>query len=350
MKFDFFYLDYLKKESKKINFFSIYYCIIYSNVYNTHDTLKNIDNKESGVSFMIEDTQLKNVLSDFGIYVKSSIKQIYETAWDIDDAYILKVNEDIKWLEKSIITNRLLISEGITVAEYIDTIYGKQHLLIDEKYWCLMKKIKGSLFDPYAGDLKNNGILLGKAVARLHKALKNVEDKLDIDEADFDNELSSWIVPELEKNGVSFKEGVIDSLYAFFAQDYKNLPRQLIHRDMHTGNLLYQNGSFSYLDFDLGQSNVRIFDIVYLGCSQLVENYKDQTGLKQWRKIFEGIVQGYNEISPLSREELNALPALFVFDEALFTAFYLKTGQPEIAKNCEEMTNWLHDNIRTLIL
>ncbi|MDD4495515.1 MAG: hypothetical protein PHV32_14460 [Eubacteriales bacterium] len=104
-----------------------------------------------------------------------------------------------------------------------------------------------------------------------------------------------------------------------------------------------------YIDFDMSQRNVRIFDIVYLGCSQLVENYKDETRLKQWREIFIGILQGYNELLPLSDDEINAMPFLFVFDEMLFTAFYLKTSQPEIAKSCLKMTNWLYKNIASII-
>lgn len=66
------------------------------------------------------------------------------------------------------------------------------------------------------------------------------------------------------KNNVFFNDGVMNDIVAFLRRDYKTLPRQLIHRDMHTSNLLYRNGMFSYIDFDMSQRNVRIFDIVYL--------------------------------------------------------------------------------------
>ena len=79
-----------------------------------------------------------------------------------------------------------------------------------------------------------------------------------------------------------------------FESVYKTLPRQIIHRDMHPGKLLFDKGVFTgYLDFDLSQSNARIFDIVYLGCGLLVDNYKDETRLGQWCDIFAGIIQGY---------------------------------------------------------
>lgn len=291
----------------------------------------------------------KYILSNFGVCDPLSVTQIYKSAWDINDTYVLKTNGDKGQLDKSILLNRLLLSEGVPVIEYINTTDDKPYMHLAGKYWCLMKKIKGNCFDPFAGELKHNGIMLGKAVAELHKAMKIIENKVDTYDSDFFNELSTWIAPELEKNNVFFNDGVMDDIVAFLSRDYKTLPRQLIHRDMHTSNLLYENGMFSYIDFDMSQRNVRIFDIVYLGCSQLVENYKDETLLKQWREIFIGILQGYNELLPLSEDERNAIPFLFVFDEMLFTAFYLKTGQPEIAKNCVEMTNWLHENIVPII-
>ncbi|HHU78955.1 MAG TPA: phosphotransferase [Clostridiales bacterium] len=295
------------------------------------------------------ETNLTSILSGFGVSDPSSIKQIYRSAWDIDDEYVLKTNKDKNQLKKSIFISRLLLSEEIPVIEYIDTADGKPYVHLDEKYWCLMKKLKGDCFDPYEGDPHDNGLILGKALARLHKALKNIQDKIESSDVDFSHEFSSWIVPEIKKNGVSFKDGVMDSIYAFFSREYKSLPRQLIHRDMHTSNMIFKDGEFSYLDFDMSQRNVRIFDIAYLGCSQLIDNYKDEVRLKQWHEIFRGILQGYNQLLPLSEDELKAVPVLFVFIEVLFTAFFLKIGQPETAESCLKMTNWLFDNMSSLI-
>jgi len=296
------------------------------------------------------ETDLKYILSCFGMYDPSFITKIYRSAWDIDDTYILKANDNKGQLEKSVFLNRLLLSEGVPVIEYIDAADDKPYVYFAGKYWCLMKKINGKCFDPFTGDLNHNGTVLGKAVAVLHKALKSIENKIDTCDTDFFSELLTWIAPELEKNNIFLNDGVMDSIVAFLSGDYKTLPRQLIHRDMHTGNLLYENGTFYYVDFDMSQRNVRIFDIVYLGCSQLVENYKDETRLKQWREIFMGVLQGYGELLPLSENERKAMPYLFVFIEILFTAFYLKTGQPEIAKSCTDMINWLHENIASIIL
>jgi len=292
----------------------------------------------------------ENILLQFGVIDTSAITQVYKSAWNIGDEYVLKSNANLNELIKSIRLAELLFSENIPVIEYIGAINGEQYVFAEDKYWCLMKRIKGTVFDPFIGEPKSNGVILGRAVAALHKALKNIENKVELREADFCNELSSWILPEIEKNGLLFTDGMVESLQNFFEHDYKKLPRQPIHRDIHTSNLLFENNVLSgYLDFDLSQRNVRIWDMVYLGCSQLIENYTDKARLIIWRDIFSGILRGYNELLPLREEEIKAIPILFVFDEVLFTAYYLKIGQLETAKSCMEMVNWLYENIEELV-
>jgi len=288
---------------------------------------------------------MTEVLEQFGIKNPTKITEIYRTAWNVDDIYVLKASENIKQLDKSVKLTRLLLSEGIPVIEYIDTSDGETWVYADDKYWCLMKRISGEVFDPLNGNLKHNGIVLGKAVAELHITLKNIEDRVEIHESDFYDEFTTWIIPEIEKNGMTFADSVLYSLHTFFEHGHKKLPRQLIHRDIHTSNLLFESDILTgYLDFDMCQKNVRIWDVVYLGCSQLVENYKDPERLEMWREMFTGIIQGYNALQPLSEDEMAAIPVLFLFVEVLFTAFYSKIGEMGLAKNCEEMANWLYEN------
>ena len=297
---------------------------------------------------LMQSKMLEDVLHLYGVEKAVDIRQANTRSWVIDDAFVLKSNEKQAEFNKSILLNRLLLSEGVPVIEYLTTRSNEHYAFHDNKYWCLMKKIKGAHLDPFEGNAKGNGILLGRAVAKIHKALKSIEGKIEVWDNDFFTELSSWIVPELEKSGTSFDSALMERIYAF-EPVYRTLPRQIIHRDMHPGNLLFESGVFTgYLDFDLSQRNVRIFDIVYLGCGLLVDNYKDETRLRQWRDIFAGIIQGYAELSPLSADELDSIPVLFLFDEVLFTAFFFSIDQPVVAKSCIEMTKWLYENISAL--
>ena len=299
---------------------------------------------------LLQKKMLKEALQLYGIEEVSNIKQANTRAWVINDTYVLKYNENQSEFDKSILLNRLLFSEGVPAIEYLTTGNNKSYVFLDNKYWCLMKKIRGTHLDPFVGDAKGNGILLGRAVAVLHKALKSMDEKVEVWDNDFYKELSSWILLELNKNGVTFDDAIMKQIFAF-EPIYRTLPRQIIHRDMHPQNLLYEDSVFTgYLDFDLSQRNVRIFDLVYLGCSLLVDNYKDETRLNQWHDIFTGVIQGYTELSRLSADEYSAIPVLFLFDEILFTAFFFRIGQPEVAKSCAEMTKWMFENSSSIFL
>lgn len=218
---------------------------------------------------------INKILSLFGVKHSDNITQVYKSAWNIDDKYILERNTDSAQFDKSILFSNLLIEKKLPVARFYKTTEGKDYVLFDDAYFCLMNKIKGHHIDPYCGDTYENGKMLGRIVATLHLALKDIEDQVEYYDAHFIRELDGWIKDEIEKNNIVFADGVIDDCYAF--EDlYESLPRQPIHRDMHLGNLMFRNNSFTgYLDFDISQKNVRILDICYLAASMLVDNYQN---------------------------------------------------------------------------
>lgn len=294
------------------------------------------------------EADIRKILQRFGINNPSTITQVHRSAWDIDGAYILKQNSDRAPLDKSTALCRLLLSEGIPTIDYINTTEGDAFFYQEGYYWCLMKKIKGTCFDPFVGDAKQNGILLGEAVAKLHMALERIEDKIEVADVNFAHELSSWILPILYENNAVTRVDLTKDLTNFLNTNYQTLPRQLIHRDLHTGNMIYDNGEFFFIDFDMCQRNVRIFDIAYLGCSELLENYKDTSLLKRWRKIFGGILKGYIGLMPLSGAEINALPYLFIYDALFFAAYYYNTAQPKNAQPWADLAGWIYDNMRAI--
>jgi Ser/Thr protein kinase RdoA (MazF antagonist) len=212
-------------------------------------------------------------------------------------------------------------------------------------YYCLMSKLPGRHIDPFIGDCIKNGRKLGNIVATLHMALKKIESPFEYYDADIIMELKGWIAHEIKESNLNISQEIIDTCYEF-EKLYSRLPRQLIHRDIHTGNLLFEDDSFiGYLDFDISQRNVRIFDICYLGAGLLVENYLEAERLCQWQEIFGGILEGYEEMSELSSDERQAIPMMFIIIELIFAAYFSKIGQVEVSKSCINMINWLYDNL-----
>ena len=216
-------------------------------------------------------------------------------------------------------------------------------------YFCLMKKLTGQHMDPFSGDCRQNGFAFGEALAKLHRALSALT--LEVYETSFSAELESWILPTLtEKQLLDHFEAGVLSCCQRLASVCADLPQQIIHRDFHSGNLLFENVRFSaYLDFDITQKNARVFDICYFGCSLLVENYKDEARLAQWQEIFSGFLSGYETVRPLSVSEKRVLPGVFIYIEVLFTAFFSQQGQTALVQSCIDMTNWMHQSLKGIL-
>ena len=157
-------------------------------------------------------------------------------------------------------------------------------------------------------------------------------------------ELEEWILPALR--------GIPNELEVYcrmFGPLYETLPRQLIHRDTHLGNLLFEDGAFTgWLDFDMCQVNARVHDICYMGACILFDddNYREENRVRQWRGIFRGMLEGYGGQLPLAENELAAVPHMFVLIELKFAAYYTREGQADTAQRCIDKAQWLFDHFK----
>ena len=111
----------------------------------------------------------------FNVNNVSEIKQVYSSAWSINDTYILKRNTNASELEKSVSLSNMLVSDNIPVPKYFQTINKDSYVYFDGEYnYCLMSKFSGHHIDPFLGDCAQIGKKLGKIVANLHKSLKQI--------------------------------------------------------------------------------------------------------------------------------------------------------------------------------
>ena len=277
---------------------------------------------------------IQDILPLFGIDPAEPVRQIYKSAWDVGGSYILKRGGDLAVLEKSVRLSELLATSGVPVPEYA----GKP-VQSEGAYFVLMKKITGSHIDPYKGKPYKKGMTLGRLVAELHAALREIPEDFACPDADYMLQLDEYIVPEIH-----VPKRVLGYARAF-GPLYEKLPRQLIHRDVHTGNMLFEDGVFTgWLDFDNAERNARLHDLCYLGATMLVGNYRSRRRLRVWQENFRGVLRGYSKISPLTEEEREAVPYMFVHIELLFAAFFSKGGQGKISKKCLHMAKWLYSH------
>ena len=98
--------------------------------------------------------------------------------------------------------------------------------------------------------------------------------------------------------GETFFEDYIET----FGNLFDCLPKQLIHRDPNPGNILFLDGDVSgFIDFDLSEVNIRLWDICYCGTGILSESIDED--YQKWLDILGGILGGYDDESKLTPEE-----------------------------------------------
>ena len=205
---------------------------------------------------------LGNLLSAYDLAWPLIIEPVIKNAdtWQINNNYIFKKShEEEKDINKVLAINKFLRQENIPVPEYIKTKSGDYYITDGENIYSLMRKIDGAHLN-LDGDYINTARNLGFELARLHKSLKKMGGVAY--ESDLISELNGQI-EQIKAADINIAREIIKACLDF-ADVYKILPRQLIHRDVHAGNMLFDNGRLvCFLDFDSSQINARLFDIAY---------------------------------------------------------------------------------------
>lgn len=271
--------------------------------------------------------------------------QIYSSAWEINHSYIIKVYNDKEQLEKNIKISSILSDYNIPVAEIVLTGTGEKYVEYENVYFLMSKKLQGSTIS----DVKDKVMArkMGCAMAQLHKAFRKCEKEIACWDNSLLKEMKGWIRENLEKDGwrIIDKEEYSKTLESL-ENVYNCLPKQLIHRDVHFGNFLFFEGNLSgYIDFDLSQRNIRIFDICYFLAGLLAEETDDDFTQKEWIESVKAVVAGYESVMNLSVEEKSAIPCVMECIEILFVAYFIGMKDTKCAtdaydvyrfiKNCE---------------
>ena len=158
--------------------------------------------------------------------------------------------------------------------------------------------------------------------------------------------MNGWVKESFEKSGwqnISREdyEGVVKNL----ENSYEKLPVQLIHRDVHFGNFLFNNGTFSgYIDFDLSQKNIRIFDLCYFVLSVLSEKEKFEITEEKWFNFVQNVFSGYNKILALTSEEKKSVVFVMECIELLFIAYFEGQEDSALAKNTYNVFKFINSN------
>lgn len=124
----------------------------------------------------------------------------------------------------------------------------------------------------------------------------------------------------------------------------------LIHADLHVGNILYhpKNG-YCILDFDQCAFGWRAYDVATFKYN-IIETVPDNLTDEIWRCFLEG----YNQVRPLTRQELNCLPVfanawtLWDIGETLVLATQWGGHRPDLVEGDLTQEEYLDEAVETL--
>lgn len=278
--------------------------------------------------------------------------------WSVGDEYILKMSRSEEEIKKNIYISQLLLKEGIPVQKVISTLEGNNYIKINNKYYAIFDKIQGNvLSDYYEGNYIARGYYLGKCLGELHKALKKITDNLDGNEDIYDNFIMDEINGEfknnidgyiekspLAKKDIEIFSDIYQDIRNNFTKSYKKLPRQIIHRDFHGKNLIFNNGKLAgYVDFDLSEKNARLYDLCYFCTGALASVFDNKIRRKRWVLFAKKVILGYKSVIDMTVEEEKNIKNMLYVIQLSMVSYFIEKKYEYIADINIKMINYINE-------
>ena len=241
-----------------------------------------------------------------------------------------------------------LAARGVPVAVPLRARSGEPYIQVGEDCFDLSLQLPGTVYsDHYAPGAIERARQFGAAIARLHAALRNCEQLINVTEMDLTGDIakSSQVVRSIWSAGQPSIDPILAELEASLVACFAELPKQLIHRDAHPGNMLFLDGKLSgWLDFEIMLRGPRLFDLCYCSTSLLINGFGDPSKRQAWFTLLSALVEGYEFVSPLTSVECRALRVMQMSIEVIFIAFFDSIHYPTgVAQNIAALA-WLYAN------
>lgn len=295
------------------------------------------------------DSKIRKIINEWDIE-KNELKQINDSAWQIGENAVLKAYKDINMLQRNIKILTILEDMGIRVGSIILTYNGKTYAKDEEYYYILTKKLSGSSMTDIHKD-SATASEMGSVLAKLHKAFRECETQDEFWENSLLEEMNGWVRNTFADKGWKYiEESRFNATVEMLGQLYEKLPVQLIHRDVHLGNFLFDKGKFSgYIDFDLSQKNIKIFDLCYFCLSLLSEEEMLDISHEQWFDVLKHFFAGYEQEGELLTEEKLAVPCVMKSIELLIAAWFIAQNDTKPAMNTMKIYQFVDINMEKIL-
>ena len=300
---------------------------------------------------MVSHKKATEILKNWGME-QEAVSDIYyegtgnrnESAYYVGNEYVLKFSANLGKLKGNLTISKALERVGLEAAIPIVTGNGEEYVADGELYFCLTKRLAGAQMKPgtlYEENSSDKARFVGEVIGQLSLVLKDIEAL--VEDVNIYERVTGWAIPQLAGK-LTGAEKVFEEYERVFGVLYHALPKQVIHRDPNPGNMIFAGEKWGFIDFELSERNVRIFDPCYAATAILSESFEEgnKEKLKKWIAIYKNIIYGYDDVVKLTKEEKQALPYVLLSNQLLALAWF--AGQEKYAELYEtnkKMTEWL---------
>ena len=315
----------------------------YLSLYGTHQSILE-------VSSMLTESELRKVLNNWNVPQDLPINDVKivdgtKTAngiWQIGKEYILKTGDRAALLRNARVA-KAMTEQGLVAAVPVPTVGGDD--LTDDNF-VLIRKTKGeplSKAERFGAECGEYGAKYGQSIAQLHKALAAVEEDIQPFEQNLFAHVSEWALPSVQKQNIQWDMGIPEGFFEEYIREFgalfEKLPKQLIHRDPNPCNILFNGGEVSgFIDFDLSERNVRLWDPCYCATGILSEQRDVENAYDTFPVILEGILRGYDSIVRLTAEEKRSVYYVICSIQMICVAYFESVNEyKDLARTNREM-------------
>jgi Ser/Thr protein kinase RdoA (MazF antagonist) len=295
---------------------------------------------------------VKELLAKWGPeFRQADITSVEDGVWRVQlgqETYILKhrTARSRVWEEYDLLN--WLTAQGQPISPLLftkeETPWAEYQLGI----YVLYRFVEGTPGDKLGGYTAAFAREAGATLARLHRVLAEYPAGDSFPVFDLFQEAASYAWPAVQSHA-ALKFGhslhpLKEAIGGELVNPYEALPRQLIHRDFHPGNLIFRDGRIvGILDFDRVRLGIRLFDLCYLATAVLSGEFDRPQRRREWLGFVRELIVGYCSVEPLTRTEGFAFLHIIYLIQLLFIAHYLDLGSTSLADKNMAMLLWIHE-------
>lgn len=263
--------------------------------------------------------------------------QLSEHVWQIGTSYYLKMFDTLADLQKEL----AILRQSQREQSIYPTISGNEFIEFHGSYFMLSAKFSGRpILSAEALERPAAGRHIGKIIGQITVQLSDIAGEFP--ETNLLETLLNFTLPKISQK-LDLSPKWIKSFQTDITELFPSLPRQLIHRDLHGGNILVSDSDYKVIDFDFVEVNFRIYDLCYYLTSVLSEQFDKRTFKgEQWMKLALEVLTGYSQVVKITEQEKQAIPYVILTDQLITVAYFAEYEKyRQLFQVNEKITYWL---------